>query len=69
VSLEDEGVRWQMPDGTIGSHEDVLSWYEEQAKLSCPYFIQQNGGPTLMGVYGPGTCGGGCWEEPRCMTG
>lgn len=53
--------QWWTPDGVM--------YESELAEWSCPYRIAQTGGPKdLPGVYGPGTCGGGCVDEPRCMT-
>lgn len=60
---------WWTPEG-IGTWEDVQMWYAEETYRNCPYYIASNGGPKdLPGKYGPGTCLGGCWEEPRCITG
>jgi hypothetical protein len=40
------------------------NWYKE-----CPWWQAQNGGPRdLPGAFGPGTCMGGCWDEPVCQT-
>ena len=48
-------------------HEDELI---EEALKQCPYYIAYNGGSKgLPGAYGPGTCMGGCWSEPICVTG
>lgn len=63
-----EDAYWWMPDG-IGTWQDVQWWYATQTYLQCPYYIRNNGGPEdLPGRFGPGTCGGSCWEEPECMT-
>lgn len=53
---------WWTPDGIM----PIIDWSYTQ----CPYFIASNGGPKdLPGAYGPGTCMGGCWSEPVCVTG
>lgn len=57
--------------------EEEWLWYQDEHERlekeyfeSCPYFIAYNGGPQdLPGAYGPGTCAGGCWTEPICVTG
>lgn len=46
-----------------------IMYEEELIKISCPYYIASTGGPKdVPGAFGPGTCGGGCYDEPRCMT-
>lgn len=37
---------------------------------SCPYYRKCKGlpGADAEGVYGPGTCQGGCVDEPACIT-
>lgn len=59
---------WWTPDG-LGFEDDAISYLYTQMLLACPYFISSNGGPRdLPGRFGPGTCGGICWEEPACVT-
>lgn len=43
---------------------------EEPDRSHCPYFAVWHHLPwkDREGAFGPGTCGGGCWEEPACIT-
>lgn len=60
-------TQWWTPDG-ITDEEGAAEWRWEKEKEACPYFVLSQGGPLLEGAYGPGTCRGGCWSEPRCLT-
>lgn len=52
---------WWTPEGIV----DEIDLGTQR----CPYRILALGGPKdLPGAYGPGTCIGGCYDEPRCMT-
>jgi hypothetical protein len=55
-------------DMTDEEYEKYLQLVDESYK-ECPFYVSQNGGPKdLPGAYGPGTCMGGCIDEPVCMT-
>ena len=48
----------------LDENGDPLGW-----RWACPYWQAANGGPKdLVGAHGPGTCMGGCYSEPACMT-
>ncbi|MCA1799751.1 MAG: hypothetical protein LC650_00470 [Actinobacteria bacterium] len=41
----------------------------ERDLSDCPYYRLWHGDPDPgEGMYGPGTCRGGCWDEPMCIT-
>ena len=42
---------------------------QSNSGMDCPYYIASTGGrKDLPGAFGPGTCKGGCVDEPRCMV-
>lgn len=51
---------WWTPDGIM----PIIEWSLTQ----CPYYIKCVTGEIRHGAFGPGTCMGGCVDEPRCMT-
>lgn len=54
---------------TVRARSEWAARMQERWVEHCPYWQSQNGGPKdLPGVYGPGTCMGGCYSEPGCMT-
>ena len=60
-------------DGPIGHFDGGPEGALGDVMVRCPYYrVQKLGEPSDVagvGLYGPGTCSGGCVDEPGCMTG